>query len=262
VTALAADPATPELEGRRIVIVGGAGGIGRATAERIASGGAETIIADLDNDRSRAAAQEIGASLVSLDLESVDDAVESICAIGAPIDGLVHAAGVAAESAIPNVDETEWERVMSVNLRGPTMLTQGIVDVLATPGASVVFVTSLAASHVLATSGDITPAYSASKAALAIVADSFAAALGSGGIRVNAVAPGFISSAMTAGVGSETRDWVGARVPLGRWGEPREVAEVIAFLLSDSASYVNGATILVDGGLSAAALRRTDAETN
>jgi len=256
VTARAGDLGAPSLAGKRVLVLGGAGAIGLQTVRALADLGAQTIVADVDGDAALRVATEVGGTGIELDVTAIDEAVRSVRKLGGPLHGLVHAAGVASAAAFGNISAEEWDRVSAVDLRGPVLLTQGIADLLVSPGGSVVFVTSLAASRVLASSGEVTPAYSAAKAGLAIASDSLAAVLGPRGIRVNAVAPGFIVSPMTGG-SKETSDWIIEHTALGRWGEPREVANVIAFLIGDGASYVTGETIVIDGGLRVAALRRT-----
>jgi 3-oxoacyl-[acyl-carrier protein] reductase len=252
----AGDAGPLNLTGKRVLVLGGAGAIGRQTVSALAARGAQTIVADMDGDAALRVASEVGGTGMGLDVTAVDEAIRSVRDLGGPLHGLVHAAGVASGAPFGEISAAEWDRVSAIDLRGPVLITQGIADLLASPGGSIVFVTSLAASRVLASSGEVTPAYSAAKAGLAIASDSLAAALGPQGIRVNAVAPGFIVSPMTAG-SRETSDWIIEHTALGRWGDPREVANVIAFLISDGASYVTGETIVIDGGLRVAALRRT-----
>jgi NAD(P)-dependent dehydrogenase (short-subunit alcohol dehydrogenase family) len=239
-----------------VLVLGGAGAIGRQTVIALASLGAQAIVADVDGDAALRIASEVGGTGLALDVTAVDEAVRLIRDLGGPLHGLVHAAGIASAAPFGDISAEEWDRVSAIDLRGPVLITQGIIDLLASPGGSVVFVTSLAASRVLASSGEVTPAYSAAKAGLAIASDSLAAALGPRGIRINAVAPGFIISPMTAG-SKETSDWIIDHTALGRWGQPSEVASVIAFLIGDGASYVTGETIVIDGGIRVAALRRT-----
>jgi 3-oxoacyl-[acyl-carrier protein] reductase len=256
VSAGTGDLGAPGLAGKRVLVLGGAGAIGRETVRALATLGAETIAADVDGDAALRVATEVGGTGLRVDVTAIDEALRSIRDLGGPLHGLVHAAGVASAAAFGDISAQEWDRVSAVDLRGPVLITQGITDLLASPGGSVVFVTSLAASRVLASSGEVTPAYSSAKAGLAIASDSLAAALGPRGIRVNAVAPGFIVSPMTAGA-KETSDWIVEHTALGRWGEPGEVAKVVAFLIGDGASYITGETIVIDGGLRVAALRRT-----
>ena len=169
---------------------------------------------------------------MTLDVSDLDAAEQAVRAAATTLDGIVHAAGIGPRTAFPEVDEAEWARVVEVNLSAPFLLTQRLLDVLADGGA-IVNVTSAAAANVLATTGTFTPSYSAAKAGFASVTASLAAALGPRGIRVNAVAPGFIATDMTPALrddtrrldrgsarhspaGARRRRWRGDRVPAGR----------------------------------------------
>lgn len=243
--------------GRTILVTGAGGGIGGATADALAAQGDHVLCADVDAAGAAAAAERTGGTALAIDLADLDAAEAAIRAATATLEGIVHAAGLGPRTAFPDVDEAEWERVMAVNLGAPYLLTQRLLDVLV-DGASIVNVTSAAAANVFATSGTLTPSYSAAKAGLASATGALAAALGPRGIRVNAVAPGFISTDMTAGADERTRRFISDATPLGRWGRPEEVATTIAFLLGDGASFVTGATIAVDGGVTLGLLRYPD----
>ena len=193
-----------------------------------------------------------------LDVSDLDAAERAVRAAATTLDGIVHAAGISPRTAFPEVDEAEWGRVVEVNLSAPFLLTQRLLDVLVDGGA-IVNVTSAAAANVLATSGTFTPSYSAAKAGFASVTASLAAALGPRGIRVNAVAPGFIATDMTArttptrGAGSR----IDATRPVGRGGGG---GDVIAFLLGDAAAFITGVTMPVDGGVTLGVLRYPGAD--
>ncbi len=238
-------------------MTGAGGGIGGATADELARLGAHVFCADVDGASATATAERTGGTAVVFDVSDLDAAERAVRAATATVDGIVHAAGIPPRTVFPAVDETEWGRVVEVNLSAPFLLTQRLLDVIVDGGA-IVNVTSASAANVLATSGSFTPSYSAAKAGFASVTASLAAALGPRGIRVNAVAPGFIATDMTARYDDATRGWIANRTPLARWGEPAEVARVIVFLLGDGASFVTGVTVPVDGGVTLGLLRYPD----
>jgi NAD(P)-dependent dehydrogenase (short-subunit alcohol dehydrogenase family) len=247
------------MEGRRVLVTGAGGGIGGATADELARLGADVLAADLDAAGVAAVAARTGATALTVDLADLDAAERAVRAAAPVLHGIVHVAGIGPRTALPAVDEEEWGRVVDVNLSAPFLLTQRLLDVLA-DDAAIVLVTSAAAANVLATTGVFTPSYSAAKAGLASVTVSLAAALGPRGIRVNAVAPGFIETGLTARYDDVARRFIEDRTPLGRWGAPAEVAAAIAFLLSDAASFITGATLAVDGGVTLGLLRYPERE--
>jgi 3-oxoacyl-[acyl-carrier protein] reductase len=244
-----------DFDGRRILVTGGASGIGRATAVRLGELGAHVLVADRDGDGAHAVAQETGGEALVVDFADTDGAIEAIRASCGRLHGLVNGAAIIEKTHFPNLEHEDWQRVLDLDLSAPFRLTQALLDAFDPNGASVVNITSIAASNVLAVGGEISPAYTAAKAGLRMVSDSLAAALGPRGIRVNAVAPGFTETPMTAQEQSDAYAWINARVPLGRWGKPEELAGAITFLLSDAASYVTGTTLVVDGGLTVGILR-------
>ena len=238
-----------ELAGRTVLVTGGASGIGGALARRIARQGAHAVIADRDREAGRRVAEEVGGAFVEVDLEQTEQALATLRAAVQRLDGLVHAAGVGDRDAFPDVAAADWDRVHTINLRAPFLLTQGLVDRFGEGGGSIVNVASVAGSRVAGVSGRISHPYSAAKAGLIMLTRTLAVELAPRAIRVNCVSPGFVATPLTAGMGSA--DEVVPRVtPLGRWGEPHEQAEAIAYLLSDRASFTTGAELIVDGGVS------------
>ena len=244
-----------DFKDRRILVTGGASGIGRATCVRLGGFGAHVLVADRNATGARDVAEEIGGTAIVVDFGEIAPAIETIRDACGTLQGLVNGAAIAPRTAFPTQDPDDWARVLQLDLTAPFMLTQALLDRFDPAGAAIVNIASVAALTVLASSGQVTPAYTAAKAGVKMVSDSLAAALGRRGIRVNAVAPGFIETPMTAPDVPGTQDWLSARIPLGRWGAPAEVAEAIVFLLSDAASYVSGTTIVVDGGLTVGILR-------
>ena len=219
------------LAGRTVVVTGAASGIGAATAARLRDARARVVGVD---------AQE-GADRV---LDVTDpDGWAALAAGVERVDGLVNAAGVTHRARVGEVDLAGWNRTLAVNVTGPLLGIQAVLGRMPA-GGSIVNVCSLAAL-----TGHYTAAYTASKWALRGLSRTASLELGPRGIRVNAVFPGYVETPMTASAPPAFLDASIAAASLGRPGRPEEVAEVIAFLVSDAASYLTGAEIAVDGGV-------------
>ena len=240
---------------RRAVVTGAASGIGRATALLLLERGASVVAADRDETR-LAVVADAGAEPVVCDVTDPADRARLAVAAGPACDCLVNAAGIIRLAALDAVSEGEWDRIMAVNAKALFFLCQAFIPRLQ-PGGAVVNVASGAgktgSTHEAAV-------YSASKAAVLSATRSFAHGYAGRGVRVNAVCPGLIDTPMNDVVidgiaplrGVERDEYGRARlgaVPLGRLADPREVAEVIAFLLSDAASYMTGQSVNVTGGM-------------
>jgi NAD(P)-dependent dehydrogenase (short-subunit alcohol dehydrogenase family) len=188
-----------------------------------------------------------------VDLGDVDTACATLAAFAAehaPLDGVVNAAGVSGPSRFPDVPTDEWRRVLDIDLVAPAQLVQALAPHLRSPGGSVVNVTSIESDAVYASAGSTGAPYAASKAGLQLATRCLAVDLGRRGVRVNAVAPGFIRTAMSAGAMERVGPWLADQTALGRVGEPADMGGPVAFLLSDAAAYVTGHTLVVDGGMS------------
>jgi NAD(P)-dependent dehydrogenase (short-subunit alcohol dehydrogenase family) len=233
---------------RTVLVVGGGGGIGSSVARLAARRGARVVIADLDAEPARRVAEAAGALFVPVDLEAIEDATAALRSALESVDAIVNAAGIAPASAAPEVALDEWERVLRINLTAPFFVCQALADRLPDGGA-IVNVTSIEAHTALASSGMTAPAYAASKAGLELATRCLAVDLRARRIRVNAVAPGFVRTPMTAGHPGARRAWINRRTPLGRWADPEDVAEAVLFLIGDGARFVTGTTLVVDGGL-------------
>ena len=240
---------------RRAVVTGAASGIGRATALLLLERGANVVAADRD-ETGLAVVADAGAEPVVCDVTDPADRARLAVAAGPACDCLVNAAGIIRLAALDAVSEGEWDRIMAVNAKALFFLCQAFIPRLQ-PGGAVVNVASGAgktgSTHEAAV-------YSASKAAVLSATRTFAHGYAGRGVRVNAVCPGLIDTPMNDVVidgiaplrGVEPDEYGRARlgaVPLGRLADPREVAEVIVFLLSDAASYMTGQSVNVTGGM-------------
>ncbi|MGB2710530.1 MAG: SDR family oxidoreductase, partial [Conexibacter sp.] len=209
----------------------------------------------------RELAVALDCPFVACDLADLPGDVAALRAAVEPhaplLDGIVNAAGVSSDSHFPDVDCAAWERVLRVNLSAPFFVVQALEPLLRRPGASIVNVTSAEATGVYSSSTRPTPDYAAAKAGLKLATECLAVDLARVGVRVNAIAPGFTATPMTEGMKDRLAPFVPALIPLGRWGEPADVADVALFLLSERAAYVTGASIAVDGGMTLGVTART-----
>jgi NAD(P)-dependent dehydrogenase (short-subunit alcohol dehydrogenase family) len=222
------------LQGKRAVVTGGGSGIGAGIAERLRMVGAEVVTVDADASTEPTEVADLGEDGGALAERLVDTY--------GPFDLIVNNVGVTPRSGFLELDEAEWDRVFAVNLRGPWFFTKRLVEALIDDGrgGSILFVSSL---HDTSVSGK--PHYSASKAAIAMLVKELGWSLASHGIRVNAVAPGGISTGNDL---APDREY--PRIAMRRIGLPDDVARVAVALLDDDVSgYVTGSRVPVDGGL-------------
>ncbi|HET8741073.1 MAG TPA: 3-oxoacyl-ACP reductase FabG [Gaiella sp.] len=240
-------------EGQTALVTGGAKGIGAATAERLASEGAHVVIADFDEASATETAEKIGGRAVRCDVtsrEDVDTAVAAALETGR-LDILVTCAGIIRDNLLHKMTDDDWEAVIATHLRGTFLAARAAqAPMVEQKSGSMVLISSVSA---LGNRGQAN--YSAAKAGIQGLSKTLALELGRFGVRANCVAPGFIVTAMTAQtaerVGMSFEDFQAAgaaQTPLGRVGQPEDVAGVVAFLCSDDAAYVSGQVIYVRGG--------------
>jgi 3-oxoacyl-[acyl-carrier protein] reductase len=243
------------LEGKVAIVTGGARGIGRAICLKLAEMGADIVVNDVsDNASVRDLLTEIGKAgcqgiFVKADVSRSDqakDLVEKVVGEMGRVDILVNNAGITRDNLILRMSEEEWDTVLAVNLKGCFNCTQAVSRQMIKQRSGVI----INISSVVGIVGNAGQAnYSASKAGVIGLTKAVAQELASRGVRVNAVAPGFIDTEMTRQLPEDYREELKKRIPLGFFGQPEDVAKVVAFLAGDEASYITGEVIKIDGGL-------------
>lgn len=243
------------LKGHVALVTGGARGIGMAVAERLASQGASTVIADIDVDQSDRTAREIAErhSVESLavalsvsDVGSVSDAFRTAMDRFGKIDILVNNAGITRDALILRMKEEDWDAVLDVNLKGVFLCSREAVKIMSKQKYGRI----VNISSVVAFIGNPGQAnYSASKAGIVGLTKTIAKEYASRGITANAVAPGFIVTAMTDALPDNVKDEMKRSIPLGRFGTVDDVAHAVMFLSLRESGYITGQVVHVNGGM-------------
>ena len=243
------------LEGKVALITGAARGIGKALALKFAAEGANIAFTDLVIDENgKATEAEIAALGVKVkgyasnaaNFEETHQVVEQIKNDFGKIDVLVNNAGITKDGLMLSMTEAQWDAVLTVNLKSAFNFCHAVIPLMMRQrGGSIINMSSVVGVHGNAGQAN----YSASKAGMIGLAKSIAQEMGSKGIRANAIAPGFIITAMTDQLSDEVKkEWCN-KIPLRRGGTPEDIADVATFLASDMSSYVSGQVIQVDGGM-------------
>jgi 3-oxoacyl-[acyl-carrier protein] reductase len=242
------------LQGKVALITGAGQGIGAATALKFAREGATVIACDIDASSlkdvteacMKAGAQAAAYCVDTTDRHGVDEAVASVIERFGRIDVLVNNAGITRDARLQRMTLDQFDAVIDVNLRAVFHVSQAVSHGMISQGSGVI----LNASSVVGIYGNFGQTnYAASKFGVIGFTKTWSRELGPKGIRVNAVAPGFIDTSILSTIPEEVLCKMREQVPLGRLGAPEEVANVYAFLASDEASYINGAVIEVSGGM-------------
>ena len=228
-----------------VIVTGGAAGIGRATAERFAAEGARVVVWDVTTE----------PKIDVTSRESVERAVDDVIKEHGRIDVLVNNAGILRDAqlvkwkdgaVVSTMDDATFDAVVNVNLKGVFVCTRAVVPHMIRAGRGVI----LNASSIVGLYGNFGQTnYAATKAGVISFTQTWARELGRYGIRVNAVAPGFIATEMVKAMPEKVLESMAAKAPLGRMGEPDDIANAYAWLASDAARFVSGAVLSVDGGL-------------
>ncbi|MDR2391395.1 MAG: 3-oxoacyl-[acyl-carrier-protein] reductase [Planctomycetota bacterium] len=243
------------MQGKNAVVTGGARGIGEAIARVLARMGAAVIIWDVLDDQAGATARSIASDFgvktagMGVDVtngESVEKATDRTVAEMGGIDILINNAGITRDGLLIRMKEDDWDKVLAINLKGVWQCTRAVGRVmLKARRGSIVNIASVVG--VMGNAGQAN--YSASKAGVIGLTKTSAKEFASRGVRVNAVAPGYIRTAMTDKLTDEQRKRMQDLIPMGQLGTPGDVADSVAFLASDAARYITGQTINVCGGM-------------
>ena len=242
------------LENRVAIITGGAAGIGQATAEKFVAEGATVSIWDVNEEKGRQLAAELARSGGTCEFRKVDVTnlqevtrhVAELVAKYGRIDILVNNAGITRDATLMKMEEAQFDQVINVNLKGVFNCAKAAGAVMVEQKSGTIINTS----SVVAVYGNFGQTnYVASKSGIIGMTRVWARELGRKGVRVNAVAPGFIATEMVLTVPEKVLDTLREKTPLGRLGDPADIANAYCFLASDEAAYINGALIQVDGGL-------------
>lgn len=243
--------AIAELSGRGALVTGGASGIGLACARRLLAGGARVALADVNRQAVDAAAAELGEGAIAIaadvtDSAQVDEAVARAESGLGSVDILVCSAGIGGNSLrTVDVSDEEWRRVFAINCDGVFYCNRAVIPAMQRRGyGRIVNIASIAGKE----GNPMAAAYSASKAAVIGMTKSFGKDLVDTGILVNSVAPAVIRTPILDQMTAEHVDYMVAKIPLGRLGEPEEVAELIAYLASERCSFATGACFDISGG--------------
>ena len=240
-----------DLSGKNAVVTGSTRGIGRAIAEAFAESGARVAVVGRDQQKAEEAAKAIGNNAKGFAADVSDTAavarlIEDVEKAFGSIDILVNNAGMTRDNLVMRLKDEDWDAVQNANLRGAFAAIRAVSrGMMKKRSGRIINIASIVG--LIGTKGQAN--YAASKAGLIALTKSVAKELGSRNILVNAVAPGFIETEMTAAMTAEARDALGKQIALERLGSVQDIAAMVTFLASDKASYITGQVFVVDGGM-------------
>ena len=241
------------LEGKVAIITGAAGGIGYGTAKKFLEEGAKVAICDISEERIKEAAEKLsefgtvkGYAVDITDSDRDVQFVEEVVKDFGTVDILINNAGITADRTVAKMTDAEFDRVVDINLKGTFRMTKAVLPIMIEKKYGKI----VNASSVAPIQGNFGQSnYSASKAAIIGMTRSMARELGKYNINVNALAPGFTATEMTAKIPEDVMQQKIARIPLKRTGTPEDMGNIYAFLSSDNASFISGTCIIADGGM-------------
>ncbi len=239
-------PEFGSLEGKTALVTGGSRGIGAAVARELARAGATVVVGYRSGaDEAEAIATEIGGRAVQADVSNVDDAKRLVEESG-ELDVLVNNAGITRDGVLARMTDDDWRSVLETNLSSVFYTCRAVSrGMMKRRGGSIVNLSSIVGLH-----GNWGQSnYAASKGGIIAFTKSLAQELGSRGVRANVVAPGYIKTQLTDAIPEEAQQQMLGLTPLGRFGEPEDVARAVRFLSSDDASFITGEVVVVGGGL-------------
>ncbi len=234
------------LEGKRALITGAARGIGRAIAAQLKGAGAEVLCCDLPGtSENEEVAREVGGQALYADVTKADD-VEKLIAEAGDIDILINNAGITRDGLLARMSEEDWRAVIDVNLTSVYLMCHAAIrGMMKRRSGAIVNLSSVVGLH-----GNFGQTnYAASKAGIVGFTKSLAREAGTRGVRVNAVAPGYIETRLTDVLPDEVKTKMLEATSLGRFGQPEDIARAVHFLCSDEAAYITGEVLVVDGGM-------------
>jgi 3-oxoacyl-[acyl-carrier protein] reductase len=242
------------LKGKVVVVTGGASGLGKAAVEKFARAGSRVSCWDVGQEAGQAVAAELVAAGCEVEFRTVnvadeaavDAAMAAVVEQFGRLDVLINNAGITRDATLLKMEDSQFDQVVDVNLKGVFHCGRAAARIMVAQGSGSIVNTS----SVVALYGNFGQTnYVATKAGVIGMTQVWARELGRKGVRVNAVAPGFIGTDMVMAMPEKVRDMMAGKAPMQRLGKPEEIADAYAYLASDNASFINGAVLSVDGGL-------------